>query len=130
MRPSLSRRLALATVTTLGLGTATLVAATPAHAAGWTTVISVHKARSQLCKEPVGDGWRVKIRLDNRNADHAHVSGMSRNGTQASVRARAGEVSKVRSLVFSRSDELVVGIGEVTGEGMGGDYELGRVGLC
>jgi hypothetical protein len=130
MRTPLSRRLALATVTTLGLGTATLAAATPAHAADWTTAMSVHKARTQLCKEPVGDGWRVELRLDNRNADHAHVSGMSRNGTQVSVRARAGEVSKVKSLVFSHSDELIVGIGEVTGEGMGGDFEIGRVGLC
>jgi hypothetical protein len=130
MPSTLSRRLALATVTTLGLGTATLAAATPAHAADWTTVIAVHKAKAQLCKEPVGDGWRVKIRLDNRNADHTHLAGMSRNDTQVSVRAQAGEVSKVKSLVFQRGDELVVGIGEVTGEGAGGSEDLGRVGLC
>ena len=130
MRPTLSRRLALAAVTTLGLGTATLAAATPVHAADWTTVMSVHKGKTQLCKQPVAEGWRVRIRLDNRNADHGHVSGMSRDGTQVAVRASAGEVSKVKSLVFQRGDELVVGIGELNGEGAGGDHDLGRVGLC
>jgi len=130
MHPTFSRRLALASVTTLGLGAATLVVATPAHAADWTTVLTVHKARTQLCKEPVGNGWRVRIRLDNRNADHTHLAGMSRNGTQASVRAKTGEISKVKSLVFERGDELVVGMGEPTGEGLGGDQELARVGAC
>ena len=130
MRPALSRRLALAAVTTIGLGTTTLATATPAHAAEWTTVIAVHKARTQLCKQPVGASWRVLIRLDNRSSDHGHVAGMSRNDTQVSVRARAGELSRVRSLIFQRGDELVVGIGELTGEGAGGDQELSRVGLC
>lgn len=130
MRPTLSRRLALATVTTLGLGTATLVVATPAHAGDWTTVLTVHKARTQLCKEPVGDGWRVRVRLDNRNADHTHLAGMSGSGAKASGRAKAGEVSKVKWLVVNRGDELTVGMGEPTGEGLGGDQELARVGLC
>ena len=130
MHLTFSRRLALASVTTLGLSAATLVVATPAHAADWTTVLTVHKARTQLCKEPVGDGWRVRIRLDNRNADHTHLAGMSAGGDRASVRAKAGEVSKVRSLVIQRSDELTVGMGEPTGEGLGGDQELARVGLC
>ncbi len=46
------------------------------------------------------------------------------------MRATAGEVSTVKSLVFRRGDELVVGIGEFTGEGAGGDHDLGRVGFC
>jgi hypothetical protein len=130
MRPTLSRRLALTAVTTLGLSSAALAAAAPAHASDWTTLVSVHKAKTQLCKEAVSDGWRVRIRLDNRNADHTHLAGMARNDTQVSVRAKAGEVSKVRSLIFQQGDELVVGIGEVTGEGAGGAEDLDQVGVC
>ena len=131
MAPALSRRFALAAVTVIGLGTTTLAGATPAHAASWTTVMSVHKAKTQLCKDPVADGWRVRIRLDNRAAAHGHDAGMSRNGgANASVRAQAGEVSKVKALFFQRGDELTVGMGEFTGEGAGGRASLGAVGFC
>jgi hypothetical protein len=123
-------RVALPVLTALLTGTLTLAIAAPAHAADWTTVLSVHKAHTQLCKEPVADGWRVRIRLDDRSSDHAHNAGMSRGGATVSVRAAAGEVSKVKTLVVPRGSELVVGMGEPTGEGLGGDQDLGRVGRC
>ena len=131
MRPTLSRRLALATVTALGLGTATLVAATPAQAADWTTVLSVDKATTQLCRKPAAGGIQIRIRLDNRRADHAHLAGISRNGgAEASVRARAGELSSVKSLVVRTGDHLVVGMGEITGEGLGDDVALSSIRPC
>ncbi|QIG45297.1 hypothetical protein G5V58_23365 [Nocardioides anomalus] len=133
MLTSSSRRLAAAAVSTLAALTAACVAAAaPAHAADWTTVLSVHKAKTQLCKTPVPGGYRVKIRLDDRTSDHAHLAGMSTGaeGASVDVKAAAGEVSKVRSLVVRRGDDLVVGMGEPTGEGMGGDQSLTRIGAC
>jgi hypothetical protein len=132
MLTSSPRRLAAAAVSSLVLAAASVVAAAPAHAADWTTVMAVHKSKTQLCKTAVPGGYRVKIRLDNRASDHPHLAGMSKGsqGAQANVKAAAGEVSKVKSLVIGRGDELVVGMGEPTGEGMGGDQSLARIGSC
>lgn len=130
MAATLPYRLFLAGVTVLGLGAASVVSTLPAEAAGWGTVMSVHKSRTQLCKEPVSGGWKVKIRLDNRSSDHGHNAGMSVGPDSVTVRAKAGEVSKVKSLVVNRGEELTVGMGEPTGEGMGGDQELAQVGAC
>jgi hypothetical protein len=126
-----SGRIALTFIAALGLGSATLVAAAPAHAANWTTIMATHKGKTQLCKDAVAGGWTVRIRLDNRASTHAHLAGMSRNqGANVTVRAQAGEVSKVKSLFVQTGDALTVGMGELTGEGAGGRAPLGSVGFC
>jgi hypothetical protein len=126
-----SRHLALAAVTTLGLGSATVVAAAPAHAADWTTIVALHKGKAQLCKEPAAGGWRVRIRLDNRASAHGHTANLSRNRSRVfSVRAQAGEVSKTKSVVVQRGDELSVGLAEPSGAGLGGSAQLSSVGRC
>ena len=116
------------------LALAPLAVAAPAQAA-WTPVVRIDGAKALVCKAPLGDGrTRVKLRLDNRGADHTHLSGLSRTrgGQQASVqvRAGAGQVSGTTSLVWKRGDQLSTGIGEVTGEGAGTQFLLGEVKRC
>jgi len=117
-----------ATLTSLGL------TATSAQAA-WTTAQQVHGGKTLVCKVPLADGQqRVRLRLDNSNAQHTHVSGMSRQRggqtTQVDVRTAAGNVSATESLVWRRGDVLVTGIGEVTGEGMGSQIGIGQISRC
>ncbi len=130
MAATLPRRLLVAGVTVLGVGAASVVTALPAQAASWDTVLSVHKSRTQVCKEPAGNGFQLRLRLDNRNADHAHLPGSRATATETGVRARAGEVSKVKTLFVQRSDDLVIGMGEITGEGLGDSLDIRQVGAC
>lgn len=123
-------RLTLAAVTVAGLGAASLVSALPAEAANWQTGAAVHKARTQLCKQPAAGGFRVKVRLDNSRGDHTHLGGVSGSGRSADVRAAAGEVSKVKSIVVSAGATISVGIGEPTGEGLGDTLPVRQVGNC
>ena len=87
------------------------------------------RAKLQLCKEPLGDGrTRVKVRLDNRQAAHTHLGGISRTRdgqrVDANHRTPAGQLSAVKSLIWQRGDYFVAGMGEVSGEGAGGDFML------
>jgi hypothetical protein len=116
------------------LALAPLAVAAPAQAA-WTPMVRIDGAKALVCKAPLGDGRvRVKLKLDNRGADHTHLSGLSRtrNGQQTSVevRAAAGQVSGTKSVVWKRGDQLSTGIGEVTGEGAGTGFELDQVSRC
>lgn len=126
-------------LTVLGLLTALLLAPmallAPAANAAWGSVITIDRARLQVCKVALGDGrQRVKVRLDNTRAAHAHLGGISRtrNGQRQSIelRAAAGRVSRVDSLVWRRGDQLTGGIGELDGRGAGGDFSLGDVPRC
>jgi hypothetical protein len=119
----------------VGLVLTLLVATAPGASAAWGSVITIHGARLQVCKVPLGDGrQRLKVRLDNTRGGHTHLGGISRtrNGQRQDVdlRAAAGRVSQVRSLVWRRGDELSGGIGEVTGEGAGGGFSPGDVPRC
>ncbi|WP_243058384.1 hypothetical protein [Nocardioides sp. SR21] len=123
----------LGALTCLLLATMTLTG--PAAHAAWTTSMRTHGAKLQLCKEPLGDGRiRVKVRLDNRGASHAHVAGMSRTRGEervdATFRTAAGRLSGVKSLVWQRGDYFTAGMGEITGEGAGGDFLVGDLARC
>ena len=127
------RLIALGTLTCLA--SAPLVATAPAAHAVWTPMVRIDGARSLVCKVPLGDGrTRVKVRLDNRNADHTHIGGLSRTrgDQQASVevRAAAGQVSATKSLIWKRGDQLSTGIGEPSGEGAGTGFPISAVARC
>lgn len=123
----------LGLLTALLLAPATLLA--PAANASWGTVTAVHGARLQVCKVALGDGrQRLKVRLDNTRGAHTHLGGVSRtrNGHRLDVdlRAATGRRSGVETLVWRRGDLLTGGVGEVTGEGAGGDFSIGDVRRC
>lgn len=114
---------------------ATMAFTGPAASAAWGNVMQIHGGKLQLCKDPLGDGrTRLKVRLDNRGASDTHLGGFSRtrNGNRVDVNHRtpAGQLSGAKSLVVKRGDVLVAGMGEVTGEGAGGDFLLGDVARC
>ncbi|GAA4369524.1 hypothetical protein [Nocardioides caricicola] len=114
---------------------ATMAFTGPAAEAAWTTSMRIHGGKLQLCKEPLRDGRvRVNIRLDNRGASHTHLGGMSRTrgGERVDVnhRTAAGRLSGVKSLVWQRGDQFVAGMGEVTGEGAGGDFLVSDLARC
>lgn len=126
-------------LTVLGLLTVLVLATTaltaPAAHAAWTTSMSIHGGKLQLCKEHLGDGRiRVKVRLDNRGASHTHLGGISRTRggerVDANHRTAAGRLSGVKSLVWQRGDTFVAGMGEVTGEGAGGDFLVRDLARC
>ena len=107
----------------------------PAAQAAWSTQMRVHGSKLQLCKEPLRDGRiRLKVRLDNRAADHTHLGGLSRTRdgvrVDAHFRTAAGRLSDVKSLVWQRGDELTAGMGELSGEGAGGDFLFSEVARC
>lgn len=107
------------------LAAAALVATVPAPAsAAWQTSTVVHGAKLQVCKRYVDGQNYVRFRLDNRQARHTHLGGLSRtrNGETRTfnVRAAAGRISQVVQLPVRPSDRFSTGVGELTGEGAGG----------
>jgi hypothetical protein len=126
-------------ITVLGLLAASALApatvlAAPAHAA-WEPLVTIHGAKLQVCKEPLGNGrQRVKVRLDNRGGDHTHLGGISRTRgdkrQSVELRVRAGRISQVDSIVWRRGDALTGGIGETNGQGAGTDFTPGDVPRC
>jgi len=106
-----TRLTALGALTCLLLSAFTLVA--PTANAAWTNWVTIHGSKAQVCKVPLSGGTtRVKVRLDNRGAAHAHRVSLfrDRNGSfhEVAVRAAAGAVSGVNSLVLARGDEAGV----------------------
>jgi hypothetical protein len=127
-----SRLAALAA--TLGLTLTLLVAAAPSASAAWKTQHTFHGAKVQLCKARMSGGWRVKVRLDNRNGKHVHhgAVGRDRNGIYdgVEVRAAAGRVSGVKSVTYRRGDDLLWGGGEGEGINFGDGTTIGRITVC
>lgn len=114
-----------------------LALTSPAANAAWTNVMKLDGAKLQLCKVPLADGrTRVKARLDNRGASHAHVGGVSGASDsdqpgRIQFRTGAGKMSPVKSMVFRRGERfLSAGMGEITGEGAGGDASIRDLPRC
>lgn len=132
----MTKRLAvLGVLTSLVLSSLALTA--PAAHAAWRNVMQIHGGKVQACKVPLADGrTRIKARLDNRGADHTHLGGItgasdSSQPGRIEFRTRAGKMSPVKSMVFRRGERyLSAGMGEVTGEGAGGDFPLSDVPRC
>ncbi|NPC96648.1 hypothetical protein [Nocardioides sp. zg-DK7169] len=108
--------------------------APPAQAA-WTNGLAVQGAKVQVCKVPLGDGdLRVRVRLDNRGAQHAHIGSVYRvrgeQRTEARVRAASGKMSGTKALRVKRGDQVGVGFEEVTGEGLGGTMTRSSISRC
>lgn len=127
-------RLALgALLTSLTVAGSTAIAA-PAQAA-WGTQTTIHDARAQVCKVRLAGGdFKIKLRLDNRKADHAHLGMLFRDRdgrtTTRKARAAAGKVSKVKSLRWKRGDSLTTGVHEIKGPGAGGGTSIGAIPIC
>ena len=109
----------------------------PAAAASWTTVLKVSGARSQACKVPIQDGkaWRVKVRLVNRGNERVNASYSVYQGAKvvdrASLAARPGQATKVRSVVIRRGGSQTLGAGMSTADGGLGDSNvLAGIGRC
>lgn len=118
----------------LGLSALTVVGAPSANAA-WSTWVSTHGAKAQVCQVPLAGGSaRLKIRLDNRNAAHWHRVSLfrTRDGRtqEVSVRAGAGSTSGTKSLVWSRGDEAGVTLHHPDGGAAGGGVEPRMVRRC
>ena len=118
-----------------GLVLGALVLTGPAADAAWHDAMQIHGGKLQVCKVPLDGGrTRVKVRLDNRGASHAHLGGITRvrgdDQVQRNLRAAAGRLSDVKSLVLRRGDQLGAGMGETTGEGAGGELPLSTVSRC
>lgn len=128
-----TRLSALGALTCLLLTSLTLLA--PTANAAWTTWGDRHGAKPQVCKVPLGGGSaRVKLRVDNRRAAHAHRVTIfrDRNGDvrEIEVRAAAGRMSQVASIVLARGDYAGLTVHEPDG-GAGGDMlRLGSVARC
>lgn len=133
-RRTTSRVAAGGLLTALALGGSTLTAA-PAHA-GFKQVLNIHEARVQLCKVPrAGDAFDVRLRLNNKGADHAHRGVLSRERrgkwTTISVQAAGGKLSGAKSLRWKKGDTLSVGMAEVKGGGgAGGGIGIRQVPAC
>lgn len=128
-----TRLTALGALTGLLLTPLTLVA--PAATAAWTSWGTIHGSRAQVCKVPLAGGsTRVKLRVDNRGAGHAHRVSLfrDRNGSfhEIAVRAGAGQVSGVKSLVLAPGDEAGVTTHEPNGGAAGDMLRLGMVARC
>ena len=107
------------------LTAATLVATVQAPAsAAWQNSTTIHGGKLQICKRYVQGQNYVRFRLDNRQARHTHLGGLSRtrNGVTRNfdVSAAAGRISRVVQVPVRPSDQLSTGVGELTGEGAGG----------
>lgn len=109
----------------------------PAAQAAWTTGTKIHGGKAQVCKVRVDDGvFKIRLRLDNRNARHTHTAGLSRTrGTSVDsikVRAGAGNVSSTKVLGWRSGDQRVlsVGMGETDGRGLGGGISLSQIPGC
>lgn len=132
--PGRSIRIAgMGAMTSLLLTAAVLTA--PAAQAAWTSGARVHRGDVQACKVRNNDGsLTIRTRLDNRLASHTHLGGMSRtrDGQRVSVevRAAAGEISATKSLRWRSGDVLSIGIGETTGEGLGGGIAPSQIPAC
>lgn len=127
-------RIAAITVLTSLLGIGGVLTASSAEAA-WSAGASVHGGKTQLCKVRHNDGsLTIRVRLDNRGASHTHLGGLSRtrDGQRANVevRAAAGRISGTKSLRWRSGDTLSVGIGEPTGEGLGGGASPSQISVC
>jgi len=130
---SFVRRAAATAVAASVLGAGTLLAS-PAQAA-WTSGARAHGGNVLVCKVPLDGGdLRVRVRLDNRNADDTHIGELrtERKGvrTQVRVRAAGGKQSATKSLRVSRGDVVVVGISEVTVGGLGGTMTRASIARC
>lgn len=104
----------------------------------WSTLLQVHGAKTQACRVSAqgGDAWRIRLRLVNGSA-HTHLAGGSvqrdgREVDEVSFRVAPHRTSDVKSVLVRRggSDMLVVGMGETTGEGLGGDVQVSDIGRC
>ena len=128
-----TRLTALGALTGLLLTSATVVA--PSANAAWTTWGNRHGAKPQVCKVPLSGGSvRIKVRVDARQASHAHRVTIfrDRNGSfrEIEVRAAAGRISGTNSIVLARGDEAGLTVHEPDG-GAGGDMlQLGRITRC
>lgn len=118
-----------------GLLLTALVLVAPTANAAWTTWGTIHGSKAQVCKVPLGDGsTRVKLRLDNRGAAHAHRVSLFRDRAgsfrEIAVRAEAGAVSGVKSLVLARGDEAGVTTHDPDGGAAGEMLRLSAVARC
>lgn len=123
-----------ALIVAVGLAFAGLVATAPSASAAWSTQHTFHGAKVQLCKARISGGWRVKVRLDNRNGKHVHHGSVGRtrgnDSVFATVRAAAGRVSGVKSVTYRAGDELSWGGGETEGINFGDQARIGRIAAC
>jgi hypothetical protein len=118
----------------LALSALTVVAPPSANAA-WSTWVGTHGAKAQVCQVPLAGGSaRLKIRLDNRGADHWHRVTLfrTRDGRtqEVEVRAGAGRTSGTAALVWSRGDEAGVTLHHPDGGAAGGLVAPGQVRRC
>ncbi|MQW78079.1 hypothetical protein GHK92_19610 [Nocardioides sp. dk4132] len=127
------RRAAATTVVASVLGAGTLLAS-PAQAA-WTSGALVHGGNVLVCKVPLDGGdLRVRVRLDNRKAEHTHIGLLYRyrggKETYVKVRAAAGKQSATKSLRLTRGDVVGSGISEVGVGGLGGTMTRASIPRC
>ncbi|MEP9362873.1 hypothetical protein ABLE68_07910 [Nocardioides sp. CN2-186] len=114
---------------------AAVLVAPPAAEAAWGSGARVHGGEVQACKVRNDDGsLTIRTRLDNRRASHTHLGGMSRtrdgHRVSVNVRAAAGKISGTKSLRWRSGDVLSIGIGETTGEGLGGSIDPSQIPHC
>lgn len=126
------RMLVLAVVVPL-IAVGMALVSSPAQAK-WSTHTTVHNAKVQLCKVKAPAGWRVKLRLHNYKAKHAHKAVLfrERGKKQASISvvAKRGKFSPVRSLIWKKGDGLTTMLSEINGPGAGGGAGIGEIALC
>lgn len=131
-RPTVLRALVLAVVAPL-VAVSFALLASPAEAA-WTTNTTVHDAKVQVCKVKREGGWKIKLRVDNRKADHGHYGTLFRmrgdHRTSVKVWARRGKVSELTSLRARKGDSLETMVSERNGVGAGGGIPIGAIARC
>jgi hypothetical protein len=133
MTTTANRLTAAAALLALILTALTLVA--PAADAAWTTWGKRHGASAQVCRETLpGDRVRIKLRLDNRGSDHWHRATIFRDRggviTEIEVRAAAGRLSRVRSIVLAPGDEAGLTVHEPDGGAAGDMLRPGSLRRC
>lgn len=123
-----------ALIVAVGLALAGLVATAPSASAAWKTQHTFHGAKVQLCKARMAGGWRIKVRVDNRNGDHVHHGSIGRTrgnrSTFQTVRAAAGRISPVKSVTYRAGDTLDWGGGETEGINFGDMTTPSRISVC
>lgn len=107
--------------------------ASPAEAA-WTSTVNVHDAKAQVCKVKRADGWKIKIRVNNRRAPHGHYGTLFRTRgdklTSVKVWAKRGKTSATKSLRWKKGDYMDVMISERNGVGAGGGTHPSHMRRC
>lgn len=131
-RPLL-RALVLAVLAPL-LATGFTLASSSSAEAAWTNETNIHHSKVQLCRAKTRTGWLVKLRLNNRQAKHAHYGTLFRERGKRTVsikvRGNRGKFSRTKALVWKRGDRLTTMVSELNGVGAGGAAAFWRISRC